>query len=93
MYFLADMRCHQSDDPFTVGSCQRAQMGAASGQAIQPKHAIGVEHHLDHVRVVQGGSDERAHRRAQHARATIQGRCGSAQHWGGGDSHGCSPET
>ncbi|MNE63627.1 hypothetical protein D3C80_1589900 [compost metagenome] len=57
MHFRADMRRDQADDAFTVGGGQRAQPGAATGESVEPEGAVGIEQHLDHVRVVQGRGD------------------------------------
>ncbi len=64
------MMRHQPDDPFAIaGIHMLARIGQSVRQAVHPKAASGVRHHLDHGWVVQKPQHRRARRGAQHPRA------------------------
>ena len=56
-------------DAFTIGCGQNLpRIGQALGQPVHPDATIGIEHDLDHRRVVQEAGDGGSERGAQHAR-------------------------
>ncbi|KEH08428.1 hypothetical protein GY14_20275 [Delftia tsuruhatensis] len=73
MDFCANVGRDQADDSLAVRLRQlRAHRRAPTGKPIHPKGAIGVQHHLHHVRVFERGGDQRPHRRAQHLDAAVE---------------------
>ena len=51
----------------------RSASAGAIRQPVDPKPAIGIEHHLDDARVFEIAGDRRPERSAQHARAAGEG--------------------
>jgi hypothetical protein len=65
----ADVMGDQSNDALPIRSGHALTgIRQAARQPVDPQAAIGVEHHLNDVRIFQKAPDRRAERRAQHAR-------------------------
>ena len=70
MHLAAYVGGDQADDAF--GLCRADALGrvdAAGSGLVEPQAAVGVDHHLDDVWVVEGGGDGRTEGRAQHLQA------------------------